>query len=205
MRKLFFSIIATLAACSSYNPDLGDAPYFCPKDECPSGYTCTMTAEPAPRDKVCISNDGVGPDASMPGFQCNDDSPLEGGSRNDTPMSAYQTPVAAQRQDVALAGLAICPEGDLDFYAINLVQANQGIEIIASWDSGQPIQMSLTNATGGALVNGTAMGDKALRACAANLTSTGSPTGTFFAKVFAASSTKNNYRLSIKQVAACAP
>lgn len=209
MRKLNVSVLAALlpaaalAACASYNPDLGNVPYRCaPEGEaqlCPEGYRCE-TDRPPPNDRVCVSiEDGLQPDAgTVDGFQCADDSPLEGGTKNDTPQTAYQTPVDSQRQDLSLAGLAICPEGDVDFYAVTLSSV-KGLEVIVSWDSGQPIQMSITNASGTALVNGVAMGDKALRACAPNL-----PMGTYFAKAFAAGTTRNNYRLSIKAVADCA-
>ncbi|MDQ3364974.1 MAG: hypothetical protein M3680_06060 [Myxococcota bacterium] len=210
MRKLISSsalasgLVAGLVAaagCTTYAPELGNAPYLCGMTEpfCPDGYFCQTTAEPAPRDRVCVSGAGLLPDSGTTGFQCSDDGPLEGGTRNDTPQTAYMTPVDSQRQDLSLAGLAICPEMDKDFYAVTLSSPNKGIEVIVSWDSGQPISMSITNASGTSLVNGVAMGDKALRACAPNL-----PTGTYFGSVFASGSTKNNYRLAIKVVANCA-
>lgn len=203
MRKqlsFFIAGLATVAACSPYNPELGNAPYLCAMTEpfCPDGYFCQTTSEPAPRDRVCVSEGGLMVDAMTTGFPCADDSALEGSSRNDIPMNAYQTPVDTQRQDLTLAGLAICPEGDKDHYAVTLSSGNKGIEVIVSWDSGQPISMSILNAGGTSIVNGTANGEKSLRACAPNL-----PMGTYYGAVFATGSTKNNYRLSIKVVAAC--
>jgi len=202
MRNLGFLAlgIASITACTPYNPDLGNAPYLCAMTEpfCPDGYFCQTTSEPAPRDRICVSNAGLMVDAAATGFPCADDSSLEGGSRNDLPSTAYQTPVDTQRMDLTLAGLAICPEGDKDHYAVTLSSANKGIEVIVSWDSGQPISMSLLNAGGTSIVNGTANGDKSLRACAPNL-----PVGTYYGAVFATGSTKNNYRLAIKVVASC--
>jgi hypothetical protein len=145
-----------------------------------------------------VSKDGLQPDSNMTGFPCADDSPVEGSGRNDTPMTAYQTPVDSQRQDLSLAGLAICPAMDKDHYAVQLSAGNKGIEVIVTWESGQPVSMSLLNAGGTAIVNGTANGDKSLRACAPNL-----PMGTYYGAVFATGSTQNNYRLQIKVVAAC--
>jgi hypothetical protein len=194
---------ALLAACSPYNPDLGNAPYLCAMAEpfCPEGYFCQTTTEPAPRDRICVSEGGLMPDSMQTGFPCANDSNLEGGSRNDTPMTAYQTPVDTQRLDMTLADLALCPAGDKDHYAVTLSAANamKAIEVIVSWDSGQPISMSLLNAGGTALVNGTANGEKSLRACAPNL-----PAATYHGAVFATGQTQNNYRLSIKVLPNCA-
>jgi hypothetical protein len=202
---LFASAIAAAAAaapaCSPYDPSLGDAPYLCAATEpaCPSGYTCQTTQMPAPRDRICVSENGLTVD-SMSGFPCADDSSLEGGTRNDTPMTAYQTPVDSQRLDLTLAGLAICPEADKDNYAITISAANamKAIEVVVSWDNGQPLSTSILNAGGTSIGNGVAMGDKMLRACVPNM-----PAGTYYASVFATGSTRNNYRMSIKLLANC--
>ena len=81
--------------------------------------------------------------------------------RNDTPMTAYQTPVDSQRLDLTLAGLAICPEADKDNYAVTISAANamKAIEVVVSWDDGQPLSMSILNAGGTSIGNGTANGD----------------------------------------------
>jgi hypothetical protein len=207
MRNLSYLVFAAAAAaapaCSPYSPSLGDAPYLCATTEpaCPDGYFCQTTTMPAPRDRICVSENGLMPDTTQNGFPCADDSSLEGATRNDTPQTAYQTPVDSQRLDLTLAGLAICPEGDKDNYAVTVSSANMGkaIEVVVSWDSGQPLSMSILNAGGTSIGNGTAMGDKALRACVPNM-----PVGTYYGAVFATGSTKNNYRLSIKLLANCA-
>lgn len=205
MRNLAFIIIGFAAACSPYNPDLGNAPYLCNPDDmsCPDGYECQATTEATPR-MVCVSGSGLAPDAMQMGFPCADDSSLEGGTRNDTPQTAYQTPVDTQRLDLTLAGLAICPEMDKDNYAITVSSTtvaanNNNIEVIVSWDSGQPLSMSILNTGGTSIGNGTMSGDKAIRACVPNM-----PAGTYFASVFAAGTTKNNYRLAVKLKANCA-
>ena len=197
MQKLMIILVASLAACSPFSPDLGDQPYLCGEGEpvCPDGYVC----QPMGTQMRCMDIDGVSADAMQQGFPCADDSTLEGSSRNDTPMTAYQTPVDSQRQDLTLAGLAICPAMDKDHYAVTLSAGNKAIEVVVSWDSGQPISMSLLNAGGTSIGNGTANGDKSLRACAPNL-----PAGTYYGAVFATGTTQNNYRLAIKVLASCA-
>jgi hypothetical protein len=193
MRKLsFVSFAALLGACSPYSPDLGDVPFLCGAEDmaCPSGYSCQMVVD----KMACVSNDGVMADASGPGFPCADDSALEGGARNDTIQTAYQTPVDTQRLDLTLAGLAVCPGGDKDNYAVTISPgANKSIDVTVSWDSGQPVSMSVLNATGNSIGNGVANGDKMLRLCSKNL-----PPGTYYASVFASGMTQNNYRLAIK-------
>ncbi|CAN5720994.1 hypothetical protein BH11MYX2_BH11MYX2_27760 [soil metagenome] len=52
-------LIAALAACSPYSPDLGNAPYICADTDprCPDGYACqTIGAQ-----NVCVDSSGVGP------------------------------------------------------------------------------------------------------------------------------------------------
>jgi hypothetical protein len=200
MRKqLGFMFALALAACSPYKPDLGDVPFLCGDAEpvCPDGYVCM----PMGTQMRCVDIEGVMPDSGQMGFPCADDSSLEGTTRNDTPMTAYQTPVDTQRLDLTLAGIALCPMGDKDHYAVTLSAANamKAIEVIVSWDSGLPISMSLLNAGGTSIGNGVANGDRSLRACAANL-----PAATYYGAVFATGSTQNNYRLSIKVLPNCA-
>ncbi|HLL23284.1 MAG TPA: hypothetical protein VK427_14200 [Kofleriaceae bacterium] len=203
MRKQFSFLLAGLAsvaACSPYDPKLGDSPYLCAEQEpfCPDGYSCQETTGASPR-KVCVSGDGLAPDASMAGFPCADDSSLEGSARNDMLSNAFLTPVDGQRLDLSLAGLALCPEGDKDHYAITLSSGNKSIEVTVSWEGGQPISMSLLNAAGSSIMNGVANGTSGLRACVPSL-----PTGTYYAAVFASGMTKQNYRMSIKVLPNCA-
>ncbi|HEU0031849.1 MAG TPA: hypothetical protein VFQ53_14535 [Kofleriaceae bacterium] len=191
--------LATLAGCSSYNPDLGGAPYKCAATEprCPDGYTC-QEGSPDPNDHVCIEAGGTAPDGGTSGFQCADDSALERQTRNDTIQTAFPTAVANEMQMLSLAGLAICPEGDKDNYAINITTANSNLEVVTSWESGMPVNISILNAGGTSIGNGTAMGNTAMRICIPNL-----PVGTYYASAFAATTVKNNYKLSIKLVPSC--
>ncbi|CAN5862338.1 hypothetical protein BH11MYX3_BH11MYX3_07800 [soil metagenome] len=189
---LVVSLTSLITACSPYDPDLGGTPFLCGSAEpkCPDGYECV--ADTAGR-QVCTTTSGNVVDAATSGFQCADDSILEGASKNDTIATAYGTPVATQRPDISFAGLAICPEGDKDTYRIEITVAMSDLEVITSWDSGMPVSVSILNGSGASINNGTAMGEKALRAFAANL-----PVGTFYAQAYASATTKNNYKISIK-------
>jgi hypothetical protein len=189
---LLSSILLTAVGCSAYDPDLGSIPYKCGMTDpkCPDGYACTNNGT----EDVCVSKSGVTPDSGMMGgFQCADDSLLEGSSRNDSITNAYATPVAQQRNDISFAGVAICPMGDKDNYLIVTTVANSNIEVITSWDSGDPVSVSILNAGGTSINNGTASGENMLRAFAANV-----PVGQYYAQAYAAATTKNNYRISIK-------
>ncbi len=189
---LVLSFTSALTACSPYDPDLGGTPFLCGAVEprCPDGYACMPNTTGV---EVCNSTSGNIVDAAVSGFQCADDSLLEGASKNDTIANAYSTPVATQRPDIAFAGLAICPEGDKDTYKIDVTLANSNIEVITSWESGMPISVSLLNGSGASINNGTSNGEKSLRAYAANL-----PVGTYYAQAYASATTKNNYRISLK-------
>jgi hypothetical protein len=102
MRKLIFAsaLLASLAGCEPYNPDLGGVPYRCAADmpRCPDGYFCNT-------DDVCENIDGVGPDSGdTNGFQCDDDSSIEGPAKNDTVQTAFMTPVSGTRNEQTYGG-----------------------------------------------------------------------------------------------------
>lgn len=192
MRSLGFLIVsAALAACSSYNPDLGGAPFLCATDEprCPDGFACQ---DDGTGRMVCFSESGGIVDAPVVGFQCADDSILEGAGKNDTIQTAYATPVATQRKDISFAGLAICPEGDKDTYTVNITTANSNLEAVSTWESGMPISVSILGSGGATLNNGTSSGEKSLRAYVANL-----PVATYYVQTYAAANVKNNYKVTI--------
>lgn len=192
MRSFLFLSLLTVG-CSPFDPDLGGVPYKCgPVDSpqrCPEGYTCQTIGS----SEVCVAPEGPGPDGMTSGFMCADDSLLEGTSKNDSIANAYATPVAQQRPDISFAGVAICPEGDKDNYLIVTTVANSNIEVITQWESGMPVSVSILNAGGTSINNGTASGENMLRAYAANV-----PVGSYYAQAYAAANAKNNYRISIK-------
>ncbi|MGE0551182.1 MAG: hypothetical protein AB7O24_14995 [Kofleriaceae bacterium] len=193
---LTLGTLGSLAACSSFDPDLGTNPFLCGLDDpenpkCPSGYTCEESTELPPR-QICVAEGAKIVDAAPSGFQCADDSDIETGAKNDTIATAYQTPVAMQRKSIPYVGLAVCPKGDKDLYAIHTTSSMQSIEIVVTWDSGQPISASLLNGGGTAINNGVSNGERSIRAFASAL-----PIGTYYAQVFAGADTENNYNLNI--------
>lgn len=182
---------ATIAACTPFSPDLGGAPYLCADDVCPEGYTCTTTAEPAPRDKVCVAENGVVPDGGTVGFECLDDSAF---GDNDETSGAFQTPVASTNASfTALA--SICPELDTDTFGIQIVTNGTSLKVTTSWEAGKPISVSILNAAGMSITNGVPDGDNANVACI----NTGIlPPGMYYASAFSNDTTvKNNYRIEI--------
>ncbi len=189
---LLISFTSILTACSPYDPDLGGTPFLCGSVEpkCPDGYECMANAMGT---MVCTTTSGNLVDASTSGFQCADDSILEGTSRNDTIASAYGTPVATQRPDISFAGLAICPEGDKDTYRIEITVALSDLEVITSWDSGMPVSASILGMGGATLAASMSNGENSQKAFAANL-----PVGTYYAQAYASATSKNNYKISLK-------
>jgi len=195
MKKL--AIILLASACTPFSPDLGGAPYLCNDTEprCPDGYTCMENGD-APEDKVCISNNGAVPDGSS-GFQCKDDSNLEGPNRNDDIMHAFVTPVDSD-PDWPLVDIAICPAGDKDTYAINLTQTNKGIKVTTSWPGGEPVTAIILGSGGNPISTTMPDGATGSKSCATNL-----PTGSYFVQASAAAGSQNNYDMHITIVDNC--
>ena len=196
MRSLSFLLgfpvlAAVLSACNGYDPQLPGRAFACDTVEprCPEGYSCQ---DEGMGTMVCFSDSGGVIDAGLVGFQCADDSILEGAGKNDTIQTAYATPVAIQRKDISFAGLAICPEGDKDTYVVNITSMGQNLEAVSSWESGMPISVSILGGGGATLTNGTSSGANSLRAYVANL-----PTGSYYVQTYAASNVKNNYKVTI--------
>jgi hypothetical protein len=135
---------------------------------------------------------GSGSGSGSGGLVCNDDGAFE---PNDTIESAFVTPVASQSQSFSAIAAICATSNDTDHYKID-VGANSAVEVVASWESGSPVNVSLLNAAGSSVANGAPLGSTTMRLCVSNL-----PAGTFFASVFA--SAPNNYRLSIQIVPSC--
>lgn len=193
MRSLVLVLLLAIAAAPGcgYNPDLGGVPFACGMTEprCPEDYTCQDNGMGVMN---CYSNSGGIVDSAPVGFQCADDSILEGSGKNDTIQTAYATPVATQRKDISFAGLAICPEGDKDTYTVNITTANSNLEAVATTEGGQPVSVSILGSGGATLNNGTSSGAMSLRAYVANL-----PVATYYVQTYAAANVKNNYKVTI--------
>ena len=188
MKTLAF-VLLSLAACSPFDPDLGNAPYKCGDVEprCPEGYACD-TSDADPTRHVCVAPGGLTPDSGTAGFQCLDDSPF---GMNDTFMTPTPTTIPTQGTMYS-ARAAICPELDKDHFAFSLTAASN-TRVQVDWESGMPVNVSFLNAAGNSIGNGLIVNDKTFALCINAL-----PQGNYFVSVFAASNVKNNYRLEIK-------
>lgn len=195
MRCLLFIALAlgsATAACTPYDPDLGPSPFLCgPVDQdprCPDGYTCQMMGAA----EYCLAPTGTVP-VDGNNLNCADDSQLE---PNDSYMMAFQTPVATQKNNVTFAGLAICPEGDKDNYAVTITTANQNLEVLIEYDpAGGDLQSSILNSGGTPIANGSPTAAGMRRAYTPNL-----PAGIYYAAVSGpamGSVLTNNYKLTI--------
>lgn len=196
MRNLLsLASILVAAGCTSYAPDLGPSPFKCGDAEprCPDGYTCDEAAMGGP---ACVKEGTDAPqiDASTDTFQCANENGIE---PNDTKDSAFVTPVAGTRMDFTLGPVGICTDGDKDYYKVD-VPANTNLEVISSWESGQPVGVSINSSADVPLINATMRDAMSMRACAAGLQA-----GSYYARTSAAAGVRNNYRLSIKIVSSC--
>src|SRR5882672_12272564 len=115
-------LVTLLAACSAYDENLGPAPFLCGPSEprCPAGYECRHDA--ASNEDVC---------GKLPAFACADDSAFE---PNDTPATASTTPVDAMT-GFTQPGLAICPTGDVDTFAIDLGAMGRNVALTVAFDA----------------------------------------------------------------------
>jgi hypothetical protein len=149
MRTLALALLlaaSSLAACSPYDPNLGDRPFKCGVNDpqCPDGYSCQGTGSNA----VCVSDNlgdaGTHPDASH--VKCGTDTSLE---PNDDIQHAVQTPVRNSQTDYKLAQLAICPSTDIDIYGFTTTALGQNVRITLTYDPTQgALKMLLLNAQG---------------------------------------------------------
>ena len=196
MRTLSLACLlaASVAACNPYDPDLGDAPFFCgPADQeprCPEGYMC-MPSAGSGGTEVCVAPNGMIP-VDGNNTNCADDRSLE---PNDSTATAWITPVDTTKS-FPLSSLAICPAGDKDNYSIMMTTANQNLEVIVEWEpGGAELQAAILNSGGVAIANATTTVSNTKRAYTPNM-----PSGIYYAQVFGpnqGSLTTNNYKLSI--------
>ena len=192
MRNLLFIALASLAACSPYDPDLGASPFLCGPVEqnprCPDGYSCQMTSS----GEYCLSEGGMIP-VDGNNLNCADDSSLE---PNEQISQAWVSPVATQKTMFTLAGLAICPQGDIDNYSIQTTQANQNLEVLIEYDpAGADLAGAILNSGGTPIANASPTMAGMRRAYTPNL-----PIGIYYAKVTGPTMggvTTNNYKLTI--------
>lgn len=199
MRIVTLLLIASAAACSPYSPDLGRTPFLCGSADpkCPDGYTCMMGTGGG--SDVCVKNGSTAPDAPNPNGMCADDSQIEtmNGPNNDSIATAYQTAVATSRGSIDYAGLAICPAGDKDYYAVFLTKT-QTIDVTVIYEAwGGVLQGQILLPNGNPVTTLSPQGNMMMHG------STGPVAmGTYYVEVQGPASTgtnetRNNYELKI--------
>jgi hypothetical protein len=198
MRALLFALVTVGAACTAYDPTLPASPFLCgaADPKCPDGYTCTgMDAMNRP---TCVSGDGGGVtvDAHTSGFQCADDSAIEGANRNDDVGHAWQTPInESGKTTFPLAGLAICPGGDKDTYEVNITQEGQNLTALVLYQSdGAALTVAILNSGGTPIASSSPAGTDMVMTTVNNLAVGSSP---YYVQVAGATATgENNYKVT---------
>jgi hypothetical protein len=147
--KTVFLVIAVIAT-GCYSPNLSNEPFACGSDtpQCPDGYDCMSG--------TCVKSGGnavVQVDAGSGSSGCPDE-PAE---PNNSYTAPFVTPVASQFKTWKLTGLAICPAGDIDVYALTTNAMQTLTASITYGASGEPLDMQLLDSNGMTMKNGTAM------------------------------------------------
>lgn len=167
-------LIALAIGCNSESSDEGELGARC----YPNG-TCDVTLACA--GGICVSSpvDG-GVDSSTDAFIPSDafvciDMALE---PNETIQTATGTGVGGSMSSITFAGLAICQTGDRDTFRVTVVTASYSVEAVVTYTAGSSMSVSILNAGGTAINNGTPNGANSLRAFVPNL-----PVGTYYVQV----------------------
>jgi hypothetical protein len=124
---------------------------------------------------------------------CADDSAFE---PNDTTQTAFSTTIDSMAS-MSIGPVAICPASDVDHYSVSL-SSTKNLEVVVSTPGGSPLSVSILNAPGTPIANGTATSPTSVRACAANL-----PSGTYFARVNAPGGPGSNYTITLRVDVGC--
>lgn len=200
MRALALPLLAAaaLAACNSYNPDLGAVPFRCGADEprCPLGYTCvTYSAD----EELCekTGGDEEVADAGNPAdgggdFTCADDGELEPNNNLEEPTD---TLIPMVHDTYKLVSLSICPDTDVDVFLFKVDVSGKNLRADLSYQAarGQLILEVLED--GGEIIRAaepvSGMADL-IRAEVPNM-----PQGDYYVQVRAPADIENNYTIEI--------
>jgi hypothetical protein len=122
------ALLLLVAACTSYDPNLGDKPFLCGTDEprCPDGYT------PIGVVRCECLRDALVPDAGV-GYACDND-PWG-------PNDSFQTPtvtVLGTNGNLSMDfRAAVCPAGDVDNYQMTITTTSAIVTAIVTFDTAQ--------------------------------------------------------------------
>ncbi len=119
--------LSALTACDGYDSNIGPTPYQCAeaKPRCPDGYSCQEDITTG--EQVCVGRGGV----SNTEFNCADDSAIEPNGMLDVATAASLDGMRTFAKD----GLAICPAGDKDLFAITIGTMNENVELIVEFQA----------------------------------------------------------------------
>jgi hypothetical protein len=187
------ALLAVVAACNPYDPDLGGAPFECGSSEprCPEGYTCVTHSD---TNEVCEkeqSSDDV--DASGGTFNCANDSSIE---PNNDVQSAFVTPIPSM-PSYSLVGLAVCPTGDKDHYRFDINVNGLNFEATASGVANRtPLSLSVLTSAGATVSTGAPVAGtpQVVRVEIPNRLAVGS----YIVKIESPDATENNYDLTLR-------
>lgn len=190
MRALPCFALVLVGACSAYDGDIGPTPYLCGETDppCPEGYTCQDDITTG--EQVCVGGNGM----LSHDFDCADDSASEPNNMLDV---ATMTPLDGMKM-FAKDGLAICPAGDKDLFAITIATQNETVELTAEFQAnGAPLVGAILNAGGIPIATASLVAGETtkIHAMAQNL-----PAGKYYAQVAAGVSgalTLNNYKVAL--------
>lgn len=128
--RLSILLVVAAAACSPYNPDLGDKPFLCGSSEprCPEGYTavdvtavrCECVSEVTQGGGGGEACDNFNPDALEP---------------NDGTSSATPTAIGSSTT-TSYQGVAVCPGTDQDVYVMDINKTSTAIKAEVTYTNG---------------------------------------------------------------------
>jgi hypothetical protein len=131
--------------CSPFDPDLGPRPFLCglSNPRCPEGYVCVDGPGSA---EVCALPDSGSADAGGDaGLQCSVDSDRE---PNGTTDAATMIPIP-QVGDTDTIDAVLCPETDVDVYALTVDTTGKAIRVDVTYDASfGALGIDLVNSTG---------------------------------------------------------
>jgi len=185
--------LGSLAACSSYSPDLGAVPFACGMSDpkCPDGYDCVPLGSGGQME--CLKSGGTAPDGGNNGA-CDDDSNLE---PNNDPQHAYMIN-SLPAGGLKLAGLAICPAGDKDTYELTQATAGQTLEADIEFDPAQAVlTVNFVTSTGTVTTVGQANGSGKAKATLVGVQSGPQYIQVLVAPTAGSQQTNGDYKLNI--------
>jgi hypothetical protein len=178
-------VIALLAACNPYNPDLGYEPFKCGESEprCPRDYTCLEFGE---GEAICQKTGVEAPDAGSSELECNDDGEIE---PNEVLAQAFPTGIPGS-PSFELVGLAICPKTDVDLFFVEVATGASLTATLTYRASRGELKLDVLDAQGTSIKSGTST-EEAPNTVTAEVADMSA--GSYFVQVRAGDSAENNY------------